>query len=67
VAPGTQTGTIIRLKGKGIRGNFGRGDQLVHINVLVPKKLTRRQRELMEDLAKELGTEKSKRSWWWRR
>jgi len=67
VAPGSQTGTIIRLKGKGIRGNFGRGDQLVHINVLVPKKLTRRQRELMEALAKELGTEKSKRSWWWRR
>ncbi len=67
VAPGTQSGTIIRLKGKGIRGNFGRGDQLVHIDVSVPKKLTRRQRELMEDLAKELGTRDSKKSWWGRR
>lgn len=66
VSPGTQSGTIIRLRGKGISGNFGRGDQLVHINVLVPKKLTRRQRELMEELAKEFGAEESKkkRSWW---
>jgi len=65
VPPGTQSGTILRLKGKGIKGRFGHGDQLVHINVRVPEKLTRRQRELIEELGKEFGTaESSKRSWW---
>ena len=67
VAPGTQSGTIIRLKGKGIRSNFGKGNQLVHINVRIPEKLTRKQRELIEELAEELGTEESKRRTWWRR
>jgi len=66
VRPGTQSGTIIRLKRKGMRGRFGRGDQLVHINVRIPKKLTRRQRELIEELGKEFGVE-SKRGPWWRR
>ena len=65
VPPGTQSGTILRLRGKGISGNFGRGDQLVHISVRVPEKLTGRQRELIEELAKEFGTEEpGKRSWW---
>ncbi len=67
VPPGTQSGTILRLKGKGIRGRFGRGDQLVHINVRVPKRLTLRQRELIEKLAKEFGSEEPRRRSWWRR
>ena len=67
VPPGTRSGTILRLRGKGIRGRFGRGDQLVHINVHVPKKMTRRQRELVEELAKELGTEEPGKRPWWRR
>jgi len=54
IPPGTQTGTIFRLKGKGIprlRGG-GRGDQNVKIRVVTPKKLNRRQRELFEELSK---------------
>ena len=66
VPPGTQSGTILRMRGEGIPNRFGKGDQLVHINVLIPKKLNRRQRELVEELEKEIGDQSKKRAWWWR-
>lgn len=53
IQPGTQPDTLIRLKGKGIphvRGN-GRGDQYVQIKIKIPEKLTRKQKELLEELA----------------
>jgi molecular chaperone DnaJ len=55
----TQPGKILRMRGKGVphlRKN-GRGDQLVIMNVVVPKKLTDEQEELMLKLADSLGTE----------
>jgi molecular chaperone DnaJ len=58
VPAGTQPGKVFRLKGKGVphvRAN-GRGDQLVVINLDVPRKLTKEQRELFEQLAQTLGT-----------
>ncbi len=57
---GTQYGTKFRLKGRGIPSIRGgaRGDQYVRVIVEVPKNLTPRQRELMEQLAKE-GNEKN--------
>ncbi|MBS7652562.1 MAG: molecular chaperone DnaJ [Candidatus Bathyarchaeia archaeon] len=69
IPPGTQSGTMIRLRGEGIRGNYGRGDQLVNIRVKVPERLTKRQRELLEELAKELGDEVATNRWrpWHRR
>jgi molecular chaperone DnaJ len=54
---GTQPGTIIRLKGKGIpklRSSV-RGDLYFEVKVEVPKKLTERQRELLKKLAEEFG------------
>ena len=66
VPPGTQSGTILRMRGEGIPNRFGKGDQLVHINVIIPKKLNRRQRELVEELEKEIGDRSKKRAWWWR-
>lgn len=54
VRPGTQSGTMIRLRGQGVghlRGQ-GRGDQYVRLNVLVPEKLSRDQREILESLKK---------------
>lgn len=54
IPSGTQNGDILRLKAKGIPGRYGRGDQLVHITVTVPKKLTRKQRQLIEQLDEEL-------------
>ncbi|MFN3621802.1 MAG: molecular chaperone DnaJ, partial [Nitrososphaerales archaeon] len=56
IPPGTQSGTIIRLKGKGmpkIRTKFSRGDLLVKVNVKVPTKLTERQKFLLKELEKE--------------
>jgi molecular chaperone DnaJ len=57
VPAGTQPGTVLRIKGKGIprRGGLGRGDQKVEVALEVPTQLTARQRELLEELAKELG------------
>ncbi len=57
VPEGTQPGTVLRIKAKGIphRGGIGRGDQRVEVAIEVPTHLTARQRELLEQLSKELG------------
>jgi molecular chaperone DnaJ len=61
VPEGTQTGRVIRLKGKGLPSlrSQARGDQLIQIFVETPAKLTRRQRELLEAFAAEGGGEVS--------
>ena len=54
IPAGTQSGAVMRLKGKGVkhlRGD-GYGDQYVKINVQIPKKLTRKEKELYEQLRK---------------
>jgi molecular chaperone DnaJ len=59
IPSGTQPGKVLRMRGKGVphlRGN-GRGDQLVMVNVNVPKSLTSEQRQIFEDLAASLGSE----------
>ncbi len=50
---GTQTGTVFRLKGKGMPmlGGRGRGDLFVSVTVITPTSLTREQRKLLEQLA----------------
>ncbi len=50
---GTQTGTVFRLKGKGmpVLGGRGRGDLFVSVTVVTPTTLTREQRKLLEQLA----------------
>lgn len=49
---GTQTGTVFRLKGKGmpVLGGRGRGDLFVSASVVTPTSLTREQRKLLEQL-----------------
>lgn len=59
IPAGTQPGKIIRMRGKGIphlRNNH-RGDQLVVINVDIPRTLSDEQRVIFEQLANSLGTE----------
>ncbi len=53
IPSGTQSGKVFRLKGKGIPSlnGYQRGDQHVRITVEVPEKLTRKQRELLEEFA----------------
>ena len=49
---GTQSGTTFRLKGKGIPelNGRGRGDQYVQVTVEVPRNLSKRQKELLNEL-----------------
>jgi len=53
IPPGTQTGKVFRMRKLGIRDvhGYGRGDQLVRVNIEVPRRLSRRQRELLEEYA----------------
>ena len=58
VRPGTQPGTEVRLRGRGVphlRRPGSRGDLHVIVRVNVPTKLSKRQRQLLEDLAAESG------------
>ena len=50
---GTQTGTVFRIKAKGmpVLGGRGRGDLFVSVSVITPTSLTREQRKLLEQLA----------------
>ncbi len=54
VAEGTQSGSVFRVKGKGmpVVGGRGRGDLYVGVNVITPTNLSREQRQLLEELAK---------------
>ncbi len=53
VSPGTQTGTVFRMKNHGmpILGGRGKGDLFVAVSLVTPKTLTREQRKLLEQLA----------------
>ena len=50
VDPGTQPGKILKLRGKGIPevNGYGCGDYLIYVQVYVPKKLDRKEKEIME-------------------
>jgi len=52
IPPGTQSGKIFRLQDKGLPSvqGYGKGDQLIHVNVWTPKKLTNEERELLEKM-----------------
>jgi molecular chaperone DnaJ len=64
IPPGTQPGDILTLHGLGMpslqRGR--RGDLFVRISVKIPKKLTPRQRELLDEFAKSEGPKEAKES-----
>jgi molecular chaperone DnaJ len=52
IPAGTQGGKIFRLKNKGIPdlNGYGRGDQLIHTNIWVPKTLNKQERKAIEEL-----------------
>ena len=52
IPAGTQSGKIFRLQGKGLPSvqSYGKGDQLIHVNVWTPKKLNAEEKALMEKL-----------------
>lgn len=57
IPEGTQTGSVFRLRGKGIPylNGAGRGDQHVRVKIVTPNKLSDRQRELLKEFAKASG------------
>ncbi len=52
VRPGTQPGTMVRLRGQGIKNprGGGVGDEYVRLQVVVPTKLSRHQKEILQEL-----------------
>ncbi len=52
IDPGTPSGRVVRLRGKGlpVAGGYGRGDLLVSLNVWVPKDLTKEEKKMLEEL-----------------
>lgn len=61
IPKGTQFGSVIKVQGNGMPrlGKKGFGDLLVNVKIEVIKKPTARQKELLEELAKETGGKKS--------
>lgn len=57
IPPGTQTGETFRIKGKGVRDirGHGRGDLIVRVVVKTPVNLSKEQKALLKELARQLG------------
>jgi len=58
-ADGTQPGDVKVLRGKGVHhlNGHGRGDQEVHVRVLVPRDLDEQQRKVLQDFDEACGAE----------
>jgi len=57
IPAGTQSGSTFRLRGKGmpkLRGR-GRGDEMVKVNVEIPRRLSERQKDLIREFEKSAG------------
>ena len=52
VPPGTQPGSLVRLKGKGVArlGSVGHGDHFVRVNLEIPKNPGKQEKQLYEEL-----------------
>jgi len=59
IQEGTQSGTTFRIRGKGVPGlqSSGKGDMYVKVRVETPRKLTKRQRELLGELGETFNIE----------
>lgn len=55
IEPGTQSGKILRLKGKGLPSieRYGTGDFLIHINVWTPQELNKEQKQFFEKMSED--------------
>ncbi len=64
IPPGTQSGTLFRLKGRGLpsMSGYGQGDEYVRVEVEIPKKMTTAQKDLLKKFAELSGEKTSKRS-----
>jgi molecular chaperone DnaJ len=62
IPSGTPTGHVFRLKGKGVKrlDGRGKGDQLIRVEVEIPRNLTAEQQERLRDFEKSLGTRQAR-------
>jgi molecular chaperone DnaJ len=62
IEPGTQSGTVLRLRGKGLPSvnGYGNGDLFVKVLVYIPKKISRDEKEIIEKLRDSENFEPSK-------
>jgi molecular chaperone DnaJ len=69
IPAGTQTGTIIRLKGKGLPhlGQDGKGDLHIRVHVWTPESLSPEQERIFRELAKQEGDPPKRSSGFWSR
>jgi molecular chaperone DnaJ len=58
IPPGTQNGTVFKLRGRGLPNmhGWGKGDQFVKMNIGTPRNLNSRQKKLLEELDRELSS-----------
>ena len=61
IAPGTQAGKVLRLKGKGLPelNGYGRGDILAVVDIIIPMKLTSEEKKLLEKLSAQPNFKKT--------
>ena len=61
IAPGTHAGKVLRLGGKGLPdvNGYGRGDELVVVDITIPDRLTKEERKLVEQLAEQPSFQKA--------
>lgn len=57
VAPGTQSGQVLRVKGRGLKGKSGTGDLLATIEVAVPTKVSKAAKEALHAFAQETASD----------
>lgn len=62
IPPGTPSGQAFHLKGKGIQrlGSHGKGDEIIIVNIEIPRHITPRQKEILEEFAQINGDKTSK-------
>ena len=67
VPEGTQTGTVFRMRGKGIQNvnGRGRGDQFVRVNIEVPKNLSQKQKDLLREFEASSNANHTARRGFW--
>ncbi len=65
IPAGTPSGKVFILHSKGFPklSGRGKGDELITVNVIVPEKLTKRQKELLEELDQQFKADNKKKSW----
>ena len=57
IPPGTQSGKIFRLKGKGFPAvnSYEKGDQLIHVNIWTPQQLTAEEKSMLETMQQSVN------------